>query len=133
MSYRLFKNKSMQVAVVLPNGSRVDFLNHKYLTKNSKEIEFLEAYAENQECGVYFDAEDTKVAEKDLGQIREDMVPFRRRSLNYIPNIGARPPAVHPGTSFQSGVASTAHIVSGNVGDTIKVSGGLKDELLAKE
>lgn len=121
--YRLFKNKSKQVGVILPNAKRVEFLNYVYVTDREDEIAALDGYAKDKECGVYFDAEDTKVSEEQLTKIRAEMKPQRNESRNMVfsPGIGSSSSVTK--TGFQQGVASTASMIRGNRVESVTVSG----------
>lgn len=122
--YRLFKNKSLQVGVFLPNAKRVEFLNHVYVTDRKDEIDALEQYAKSKECGVYFDAEDTEVSEESLAEIRAGMTPVRRGQRNAAVTPGVGSAASVTKTGFQEGVANTRTVISGQENaPTVTVSG----------
>ena len=125
--YRLFKNTSKQTAVILPKAKRVEFLNHVYVTNKPVEIELLEQLAKDQECGVYFDPEDTEVDEGDVAKIRSGMIPFRRQHMNAASSQGAGTAGTK--NQAQAGIANTSTIIGGHHSDAIsvKVAGDKSD------
>jgi len=130
---RLFKNKQLQVAVILPDATRVEFLSHMYITSKEKEIEQLEKMAESGECGVYFTESDTKVSDEKLGELKAQMVPQRRDLLrkNKIPAPGVGLDKSITGTKFQESVTNTVTVLGGQ-NNTIEVSGDKKNEAASK-
>lgn len=121
--YRLFKNKSKQVGVILPNAKRVEFLNYVYVTDREDEIAALDGYAKGKECGVYVEAENTRVSEKQLAEIRAKMQPERSGSRNTLVTPGVGSSSSVTKTGFQQGVANTASMIRGNREETVTVSG----------
>ena len=135
--YRLFKNKQPQVAVILSDASRVEFLNNLYITDKESEISQLEAMAKTKECGVYFDTDDTKVKEEDLQELRSQYVPVRRSKVakNRVGSPGIGSSKSLTGTQFQKGVANTVTVLGGQenkIEEPVKVSGDAQDASASK-
>ncbi|TFZ81698.1 hypothetical protein [Candidatus Macondimonas diazotrophica] len=130
--YRLFKNKQPQVAVILSDASRVEFLNGIYITNKEAEIAQLESMAKTKECGVYFDADDTKVSEENLQELRSRYVPVRRSKAakNRIRSPGIGSSKSLTGSQFQAGVSNTVTVLGSQenkIEEAVKVSGDPKN------